>query len=119
MIEVLNLPIEIQEIIWDKASKAAAFERDIVLNEKNDFNDSDEMLYRRADKSQKYCLYMRNMAQHDLGIRKKKPWPHYLPVCRRCSVCGHLRIPLEEPSWKKRCKECWQHETMPWVYGFR
>lgn len=113
MLNIEDLPTEIQLMIWRYAHKIAYTERNLADDA------DDEKAYRCAKKAGDYCLYMRDVNEYDLGLTKYKPWPHYLPTCRKCKTCKHLSIPKSDPAWKTQCIECYKHSKYPWIYGFR
>ena len=122
MLNIEELPSEIQLMIWTNARLSAKdWENDLEDMPLHRWESYTELL--RMDRKQRktldYILYMKRVKEFELGLRKKKPHPHYLPTCRKCKSCGDLTIPKSEPSWKTQCIECFKHTKHPWKYGFR
>ena len=136
MIVLEKLPVDIQHMIWEKArTSVREWKKDLdalddlkmdALLDKEEWSELEELfidefqlMQVKYKKTRDYIDYMRESFKYDLGISKTKPWPHYKPKNRKCSSCGYLAIPIQEPSWKNKCIECFKHEKYPWKYGFR
>ena len=119
MLNIENLPNDVQALIWEYAVDIAAEQRDSFrrngrpktewkrhMEERDNRN---RLLRNVSRKAYDFCAYMDDVKRYETGRSKYQPWPYYKPKYRRCIACGNNAIHVTEPTWKTNCYECYRY----------